>query len=68
MSIIYKISLILVIIGAINWGMIGVFNIDLVELLFKTNTFIINLIYSLVGIAGLISTGILLQPTKNKQI
>ncbi|GAA0729711.1 DUF378 domain-containing protein [Clostridium malenominatum] len=47
------ISLILVIIGAINWGLIGFFNFDLVATLFGNMTAFSRVIYSLVGIAGL---------------
>ena len=46
-------SLTLVIIGAINWGLIGFFNFDLVAFLFGNMTWISRIIYALVGIAGL---------------
>lgn len=61
MKTLYRISLCLVIIGAINWGMIGMFNVNLVALLFGADTLITNLVYSLVGICGLITTGILFK-------
>lgn len=61
MKTLYRITLCLVIIGAINWGMIGMFNINLVSLLFGVDTLITNLVYSLVGISGLITTGILFK-------
>ncbi len=41
------------IIGAINWGLIGFFQIDLVALLFGEMTLISRIIYSLVGLSGL---------------
>ncbi len=62
MHTLYRIALIIVIIGAINWGMIGIFNINLVSLLFGEDTFLTNFVYALVGICGLVSTGILLKP------
>jgi uncharacterized membrane protein YuzA (DUF378 family) len=62
MNTLYKISLGIVIIGAINWGMVGIFSINLVSLLFGEETFLTNFVYALVGICGLISTGILLKP------
>ncbi len=62
MNTLYKIALSLIIIGALNWGMVGIFNVNLVSLIFGTDTFITNLIYALVGISGLISCGILMQP------
>ena len=47
-------SLILVIIGAINWLLIGLFQFDLVGWLFGGQSAIISrIIYSLVGLAGL---------------
>lgn len=61
MNTLYKIALTLVIIGAINWGMVGIFNVNLVSLLFGVDTFLTNFIYALVGISGLVSTGILMK-------
>jgi len=43
----------LVIIGAINWGLIGFFGFDLVAFLFGDMSWISRIIYALVGIAGL---------------
>jgi uncharacterized membrane protein YuzA (DUF378 family) len=45
-------ALTLVIIGAINWGLIGFFKIDLVNLLFGNMTWLSRLIYALVGLSG----------------
>ncbi|MCR1934705.1 DUF378 domain-containing protein [Clostridium tepidum] len=47
------ISLTLVIIGAINWGLIGFFGFDLVATLFGSMSAFTRIIYALVGIAGL---------------
>lgn len=47
------IALLLVVIGAINWGLIGLFRFDLVASLFGDMTTLTRIIYSLVGIAGL---------------
>ena len=66
MHTLYRIALVVVIIGAINWGMIGIFNINLVSLLFGEDTFLTNFVYALVGICGLVSTGILLKPLEEK--
>jgi uncharacterized membrane protein YuzA (DUF378 family) len=46
-------ALILVIIGAINWGLIGFFRFDLVAALFGELTAFSRVVYALVGIAGL---------------
>lgn len=53
MKIIDKIALALVVIGAINWGLIGLFNFNLVELIFGDMTFLARTVYILVGISGL---------------
>lgn len=58
MKIVEKIALVFTIIGAINWGLIGIFNFNLVETIF-TSTMLQNLIYAIVGICGLINIGIL---------
>ncbi len=63
MGIIRRIALALVIIGAINWGLIGFFRFDLVASIFGgQDAALSRLIYALVGISGLISLGILLKP------
>lgn len=53
MKIIDTIALILVIVGAINWGLIGIFNFNLVDAIFGTMSALSRIIYSLVGISGL---------------
>lgn len=53
MKIIDKIARVLVIIGAINWGLIGIFNFNLVDTIFGTMSIMSRIIYSLVGISGL---------------
>ena len=58
MKVLYYIALTLVIIGAVNWLLIGLFNFDLVATIFGTMSVFSRIIYSLVGIAGLISIGI----------
>ena len=49
-----KIALLLVIIGALNWALVGVFQFDLVAYLFGgQNAALSRIVYSLVGAAGL---------------
>ena len=49
-----KISLVLVIIGAINWALIGIFQFDLVAYLFGGQAAVVSrIVYTLVGAAGL---------------
>lgn len=47
------IALILVIVGAINWGLVGAFAFDLVAALFGDMSVVTRVIYVLVGLAGL---------------
>ena len=46
-------ALTLVIIGAVNWGLIEIFKLDLVNLLFGNMSWLSRIIYILVGLAGL---------------
>jgi len=53
------IALLLVIIGAANWGLIGFFRFDLVAALFGDMSTFSRIVYALVGIAGLYSISFL---------
>ena len=53
MKIIDKIALVLIIIGAINLGLIGFFQFDLVATIFGDMSAFSRIIYALVGISGL---------------
>ena len=59
MKILQSIALILTIVGALNWGLIGLFNFNLVTTLFGEGTLVTNIVYILVGIAGLVNIGLL---------
>ena len=57
-----RIALLLVIIGAINWGLIGIFQFDLVASIFGGQAATISrIIYTLVGAAGLWCTTLLFR-------
>lgn len=58
MKALYNTALTLVIIGAINWLLIGLFKFDLVASIFGNMSVFSRIIYSLVGVSGLISCGI----------
>lgn len=47
------IAWVLVIIGALNWGLVGFFHFDLVDAMFGTMTGLSRLVYGIVGLAGL---------------
>lgn len=55
MKILDSIALTLVIIGAINWGLIGFFGFNLVSALFGSMSMLSRIIYALIGISGLYS-------------
>ncbi len=59
METLQKVCLVFTIIGAIVWGLIGLFNFNLVDYIFGDNSIISRIIYSIVGITGLINIGIL---------
>ncbi len=54
MHVVKIITYILVLIGAINWGLVGFFNIDLVALIFGEMTVLSRIVYSLVGISAIV--------------
>ena len=53
MKVVDKIALVLIIIGAIHWGLIALFNFDLVATIFGDMTIISRIVYGLVGLSGL---------------
>lgn len=59
METMQKILLVITIIGALNWGLVGLFDMNLVSSLFGSTTFITKVIYTLIAIAGIINIGIL---------
>ena len=59
METLQKACLVITIIGAINWGLIGLLDFDLVAFLFGEMSMLSRTIYTLVGITGLVNIGIL---------
>lgn len=63
MNTLKRIALTLLIIGGINWGLIGLFQFDLVAAIFGgQDAALSRVIYTLVGISGLICLAILFDP------
>ena len=62
MQTLQKIALALTIIGALNWGLVGLFNFNLVEAIFGVDALFTKIIYTFVGLAGIINVGLLLAP------
>lgn len=65
MKALQKVCLIFTIIGAINWGLIGLFDFNLVSTLFGDENVITRIVYVLVGIAGIINIGLLFEDWDN---
>ena len=54
MNILKWVSYSLVLVGALNWGLVGAFNFDLVAFLFGEMTILTRMIYTLVGVSAVI--------------
>ena len=53
MSVLDWIALILVIVGGLNWGLVGIFSFDLVAAIFGGMSIISRIVYTLVGLAAI---------------
>jgi len=65
METLQKVALIFTIIGAINWGLIGFFDFNLVSSLFQDSNVIERIIYSIVGVCGIINIFLLFSHIEN---
>ena len=54
MRIVNVITLVLLIVGGLNWGLIGLFGFDLVAALFGEMSALSRIVYSLVGVSALV--------------
>ena len=62
-----KFALILVIIGALNWLLVGLFQLDLVAAIFGgQSAALARIVYALVGVAGLWTIGLLVKLCRHK--
>lgn len=53
MRILNSIAEVLMIIGAINWGLVGIFDFNLVAAIFGAGNWFTSLVYIVIGLAGL---------------
>lgn len=58
-----KIALLLTIIGAVNWGLIGTFSFDLVAFIFGDMSILSRIVYALVGVSGIWCITLLFRDT-----
>lgn len=43
---------VLTVVGALNWGLVGVFQFDLVQVVFSTNPWLMRATYTLIGVSA----------------
>ena len=53
------ITLVLLIVGGLNWGLVGLFEFDLVATLFGEMSTLSRIVYALVGLAAIYQAGVL---------
>ena len=54
MKILNKVTLLLLIVGGLNWGLVGLLDFDLVAALFGQMSLLSRVVYSLVGLSALL--------------
>ncbi len=64
MKIIGLTALVLLIIGGLNWGLVGLFNYNLVTMIFGVGTMWTNVVYVLVGASALYAAFVILPMAK----
>ena len=55
MNILKYTAYVLVIIGAINWGLVGLFGFDLIAAIFGDMTLVSRILYTVVGLSGIVT-------------
>jgi len=63
MKILEIIALILVLVGAINWGLVGILGFDLVAAIFGEMSLLSRVVYSLVGVSAVLVATVVLPKT-----
>jgi uncharacterized membrane protein YuzA (DUF378 family) len=61
MRIVNVITLVLLIVGGLNWGLIGLFGFDLVAALFGEMSALSRIVYTLVGLSALVQIAALVR-------
>lgn len=62
------IALVLIIVGGLNWGLVGLFDFNLVSALFGADTWLTNLVYILVGLAAIYGVALLKPVTADRAL
>lgn len=66
METLQKIALVFTIIGALNWGLIGLLDFNLVTTIFGIDSVLTTIVYIIVGIAGVINIGLLFNHIESR--
>lgn len=66
MKALNAIALVLVIVGGLNWGLVGLFDFNLVSALFGTDSWFTNLVYILVGLAAIYAIALVNPVTEDR--
>lgn len=67
MRVIYQTALALIIIGGVNWGLVGFFDYNLVDALFGAGSPLARIIYALVGLSAIYVTAMKLMPQQTSK-
>jgi len=62
----YVTALVLVIIGGVNWGLIGFLDFNLVSAIFGAGSMLSRVVYALVGLSALVVAAMKLMPPKDE--
>ena len=62
MNVLEKIALVFTIIGGINWGLVGIFDYNLVEAIFGSGSVVTRIIYIVIAVSALINILLLFMP------
>lgn len=63
-----SISYILVLVGALNWGLVGAFDFDLVSAIFGVDTLLTNITYILIGLSAIVSLITVMMHQREHQV
>lgn len=61
LSAVYLLAMILIIVGGLNWGLVGAFGFNLVDTLFGVNSLLSKVVYMLVGLSAFYAAATLIR-------
>ncbi len=67
MNVLEKIALVFTIIGGINWGLVGIFDFNLVDAIFGAGSVVSRIVYIVVAVSALINILLLFMPLGEHQ-